>query len=323
MAVIGIDVDHTLARFPGWQGGDVIGDPDPVLVEVVKTLHNEGHTICLWSCRADYVLHQWTVRHGLFEFITHINHSPYPSDSIKQSFDFYIGDEALSWPANPDVLLSRIRRASQGDGREHRDAFFSSHNPRPYLSGVGQAYVDMFEEAWMQAWCEHRITGDLAFLTICSHAKPYSKSYIHTRIRECLYECGVFSRADYIHISNAGIVPASAEMTYPFNAYDWNGELCTPEVTAYHKAAIRRRFSFWLQTYGKRYRDIVIYLRGNGNTCGVARSVIEGASYPSVKLVQADAGDEHYPPFTYTRDVDDCLTSRLNLQRLANTLEKL
>src|SRR5262245_49427170 len=97
MSIIGVDIDGTLAEWKGFIAPDVIGAPDPHMVQVIKHLHDQGNTICAWSCRANYVVEKWLVEYGLRDYFQYINASPGTTDSIKPSFDFYIGDEALEW----------------------------------------------------------------------------------------------------------------------------------------------------------------------------------------------------------------------------------
>lgn len=321
MSVIGIDLDNTLARYTQWQGGEYVGQPDASMVQVLTSLFGTGHTICMWTTRPDYIVERWLKRHNLQKFVHHINCSPYPTESGKASFDFYIGDDAVRWNGEPLEVLALIAANAKPSGSFDREAMFSSSNPALYLGGVGRAYVDMFEPHWQRAWIEHDRKGKpIAFLTICSHAKPYSKSFIHSSIRRKLYECAMLDDCDYIHISNAGIVPASAEMAYPFNAYDWNGDLCSPEVRAYHMEAIERRLRQWLEIYGGTYQRVVVYLRGNGNTCQVVQKVWQDFQF--VEIISAAWDEIQYPPFVEVRDIDDCLTSTENLQRLALRLNR-
>lgn len=329
MAVIGIDIDGTLAASSVWAGGDVISPPNPAMVDLVRILASRRHRLFAWTCRADYVVRAWLQDQGLLIYFEGINESPYPTESGKASFDFYIGDEAFRWEDNPQELLGRIEanlwRADSADFR--REESFSSHNPKPYLAGVGKAYVDGFEEHWKAAWERHDHKGKpIAMMTICSHAKPYSKSFIHTSIRAALFCEGKLGCCDYIHISNAGIIPASAEMDYPFNAYDWNGDLCSREVRRYHIEAIKRRFTEWLLWRGMMYHRIVVYLREGGNTIS---AVQEALTHPDldrvahrVTVVPACAGEEHYPQFVHVRDPDDCLTSAGNLHCLTSILRR-
>lgn len=328
MAVIGIDIDGTLASGGEWTEGDVISPPNTKMAALVVELHSRGHHLYAWTCRADYVVRKWLTQYRLIDFFKGINQSPYPTESGKASFDFYIGDEAIRWDNNPQRVLALIHQESMNKGPAdfERDVFFSSHNPRPYLAGVGKAYVDMFEHAWRGVWGKRKFTGKkTAFLTICSHAKPYSKSFIHASIRKALQEYGYLDECDYIHISNAGIIPADAEMEYPFNAYDWNGDLCTPEVKDYHIAAIKRRLTDWLNIYGENYQRVVFYLRDGGNTANAVKYVLgswDREGLPAV-LVPALAFDSHYPEFVRVRDPDDCLTDQRNLVGLFHAMRNM
>ncbi len=327
MAVIGIDIDGTLAKGGPFVAGDVIPQPNTKMAALVVELFSRGHRLFAWTCRADYVVKKWLGQYHLLQYFEGVNSSPYPTESVKASFDFYIGDEAIRWDDNPQRVLALIHTESQKKSPAdfERDVFFSSHNPQPYLAGVGKVYVDMFEDAWMNAWAQHRFDKRTAFMTICSHAKPYSKSFIHSSIRRALHEERQLHDIDYIHISNAGIIPADAEMTYPFNAYDWNGDLCTPGVRDYHIAAIERRFADWLNGFADYYGRIVIYLRDGGNTINAVQRVLgrrEPGATPIV-LVPALAGLEHYPRFVRTRDPDDCLTSHSNLTGLCNVIHNM
>ena len=75
MSVIGIDFDGTLALDAGFVAGDIVAQPDPRMVRVIRKLHEAGHMLCAWTCRADYVAEAWLERHGLRDLFTHINKS--------------------------------------------------------------------------------------------------------------------------------------------------------------------------------------------------------------------------------------------------------
>jgi len=316
MSVIGIDLDGTLAIAGPWKSGEHVYPPNPTAARLLMYLFQAGHLICIWTTRPDYVVLQWLEKHGLDKYVHQINESPYPTESGKASFDYYIGDEALSWNGYIDEEMLDLLETVKKPQDFRRETEFSSHNPKPYFQGVGRANVDRFEDAWKAAWQERAPhEKSVAFMTICSHAKPYSKSYIHMSIRKRLLEQHVLHLVDYIHISNAGIIPSDAEMRYPFNAYDWDGSLSTEETTAYHTAALKRRFLYWLKKYSSQYERVVIYLRGNGNTCGVVSQVIDQSEVP-VTLIKADHVVPMKPLFPALPDPDDCLFDWSNLQRL-------
>lgn len=324
MAIIGIDIDGTLAGFGEWKGGEHIAAPNPEMEHVVRQLNKRGHSLYAWTTRPDYIVRAWLQEHKLLPLFDGINCSPYPTESGKASFDFYIGDDAVRWTGdNTDDILRLIGVPGFDDGRKfEREVAFSDQNPKLYLQGVGRAYVDQFEQEWRDAWDRHHFGKPVAFLTICSHAKPYSKSFIHGSIRKRLHSEGVLHLCDYIHISNAGIIPSDAEEGHPFCAYDWNGEHCTEEVREYHKAALRRRLAEWFELYRRNYVDVIVYLRGGGNTHGCVEDVMEaqGLTFP---LVGARNAPEDRAPFVLSPDPDDCLTSDFNLNLLMKSFEGL
>lgn len=331
MSVIGIDIDGTLAASAAWVSGTAIGEPSAEAVEMIKALHREGHHLYAWSCRADYVIRQYLRDNGLEIYFMGVNSSSLPSDSQKISLDFYIGDDAVRWTADrKDEILTLIKREGSVPTKViARDHNFSDQAPKPYYAGVGEMYVDMFEEHWRKAWRdkaeEEGWTKPYAFLTICSHAKPYSKSFIHTSIRRELHGAGLLEDYDYdyVHISNAGIVPAYAEMRHPFNAYDWNGQ-GSPLAIQHHIDTIERRFKGWLDNIAPAYQHTVIYLRDKGNTCGAVERVLEReGQHPKVTLVKAESLSYHYPEFVRVKDPDDCLTHHDNLRKLINAFDKV
>lgn len=48
---IGVDLDATLARYDGWKGPTVIGDPIPAMVERVKQWRREGRDVRIFTAR--------------------------------------------------------------------------------------------------------------------------------------------------------------------------------------------------------------------------------------------------------------------------------
>ncbi len=48
---IGVDFDGTLARYDGWKGVGVIGEPIPLMVERVKKWIDEGKQVKIFTAR--------------------------------------------------------------------------------------------------------------------------------------------------------------------------------------------------------------------------------------------------------------------------------
>lgn len=313
MKVIGIDVDGTLARYEGWQGGEIIGSLLPGARKFLETLKADGWTICLWSTRPTYLLQRWAAQHAVDHHINFYNESPYPADSAKASFDVYVGDETYRFDGDYDHLFARIttsRHWGEGDTFD-RDVTWADENPTIFYRGTGKMYVDMFDAAYRAIWQRRVIDrGKWALLTICSHAKPYSKSYIHGSIRQALYNAELLHKVDYIHLSNAGIIPHQNGMDYPFNAYDWNASQCAAEVKAYQQETLTRRLVEWMQHYGPKYRGCVVYLRAGGTTLKAVQQAALKANYPCTFVTAPDIVTPL--PWMLHGDPDDCLVEHVH-----------
>ena len=67
---IGIDLDGTLAFADKWMGADEIGEPIPLMLERVKQMIKEGHTVKILTARASVEeqippIREWLKQHGL------------------------------------------------------------------------------------------------------------------------------------------------------------------------------------------------------------------------------------------------------------------
>lgn len=320
MSIIGIDLDGTLAKYNGFIAPDVIDAPDMKFVSLIKSLYEHGHDLYIWSCRADFVVRAWLKKHSLAHYFIGVNRSPATSDSIKASFDFYIGDEALNWDGNNgDQIFQYIESKSGTVDRctTDRDKEFMSHQPVPYLAGTGRGYLDMFEHHWRRLWPLDN-PKKIAFLTICSHAKPYSKSYIHSNIMRQLFKVNLLDEIDYIHISNAGIIPSSAEMTYPFNAYDHDGSQMSVENQEYFTKVLTERMRWWADNVGINYKKIIVYLR-RGKTWASTEQGLKGLD---PLMVAASIDLNNYPKHARLYDPDDCLASANNVERLIRAMRQ-
>jgi hypothetical protein len=315
--IIGIDVDGTLAIDAPFVAPDVIARPDQRMVRIVQSLYAAGHILCIWTCRADYIVKAWLKEHGLDYYFSHINCSPLITDSIKPNFDLLIDNAVVRWMGQDLSAMKHLLRDGQFD--IPRDPNFSDRPPVPYLAGTGKAYLDMFDEHWENAWKQHKFSSArrIAFLTICSHAKPYSKSYIHSTIRQKLHEAGYLQQLDYIHVSNAGIIPSEAEMVYPFNAYDHDGADMTAEVSSYFEEKTTARMQQWFANYGEHYDTFVVYLR-YGKTY---RAVTSAITPTRLYACMANVRDGIQLPFAALNDPDDVLTNADNLRGLIETFK--
>ncbi len=316
MKVIGVDVDGTLTDYKQWAGVDHIDSPLPGAVEFIATLRRNGWTVCLWSTRAEVYLREWAKRYGIVA--DHFNESPLPTDSGKQSFDLYLGDEALRFSGDFAESLAQIEQIGHSRHWGPADTFVrwfadSDRNPEVYYRGTGQLYLDVFNGLTEQLW-KDRAPKEIALLTICSHAKPYSKSWIHSEIKRHLHRSGI-APLDYIHISSAGIIPADAcHSPSIVNRYDWDGsQVQLDEVKDMLRRYITRRLKAWYEIIGHRYAERYLYLRPSGNT-------MKAVQDSNVPVVIVPVVELRSPPWQDFPDADDCLADFVNLNMLGALL---
>ncbi|KKN10323.1 hypothetical protein LCGC14_1037610 [marine sediment metagenome] len=95
--IIAIDFDGTIVdhRYPD------IGEPKPNVVNVLKRLLNEGHTLIIWTCRGGSELiavYEWLKLRKLQDILVNVN-VPYEQINFQPSpkiyADMYIDDRNL------------------------------------------------------------------------------------------------------------------------------------------------------------------------------------------------------------------------------------
>jgi hypothetical protein len=312
--VIGIDVDGTLAP----ESGDpsFIAPPYSTTKRLLAILKATGYVVCIWSCRPTYMIKRWLCENSLDKFVYYVNESPLPADDRKLLFHVYIGNDALRYCGEDHIpdLLAELRSRYYPDYGA-RDTEFCDQTPHLMLRGTGHRFLQEFSEHWKTLWeFSHK---KICLLTICSHAKPYSKSYIHLSIRKALYEAGLLEPfLQYAHISNAGIVPTEAGLDYPYNSYDWDNSTAGETVVTALRKKMTDDLSEWYKLFGIHYSKIVVYLRAPGNTSEAASIALNGkASFVFVKKEDL--------PYAFPSDPDDCLTIERNLENLTKTIKQL
>lgn len=311
--VIGIDVEGTLA--PAFIAVDKIGPISIIGYSVLQKFKQDGHVVCLFSCKPKYLLEQWVIENNLGQLVDFCNESPIPTDGEKPCFDIYIGDEAMSWDQiceMPDYWCNYITTGLTTPTRYERDTNFCDRPLKLFYQGTGRMFMQMFKDHWKQFWPTSK-KHDVAFLTTCSHAKPYGKSYIHATIREYLYTLDVLHRVDYVHISGAGVTPTENGYQYPYNAYDGDYSQATTEIRNALRDKIAEDLRYWYNTVGKDYEHIFIYLRNPSLTLGaVSHSILD---HKNVTLI--NASEEVLPWLTEeNHDPDNGLVHIKNLNKL-------
>jgi methionine salvage enolase-phosphatase E1 len=91
---IALDLDGTLAWYDGWQGHDHIGRPFSDTVEFVKSLHEAGHEMWIFTAREedshDHIW-GWLREHGMKEYITGITNVKLPR------FTLFLDDRGMNY----------------------------------------------------------------------------------------------------------------------------------------------------------------------------------------------------------------------------------
>jgi hypothetical protein len=318
--VIGIDVEGTLA--PAFTSVDKIGPISIIGFSVLQKFKQDGHVVCLFSCKPKYLLEQWVIDNNLQPFVDYCNASPIPTDGEKPCFDVYIGDEAMNWDQiydNPDYWCNYITTGLTTPERYFRDTNFCDRPMKLFYQGTGKMFMQMFKDHWKQFWPKSK-QHDIAFMTTCSHAKPYGKSHIHCSIRHWLFELGILNKVDYIHISGAGITSTETGYEYPYCAYDGDYSQASDEIRHALRDKIAADLSAWYEICGKDYKHIVIYLRLPSLTLGAVMASI--AKHQNVEIILAQ--EKILPWLTAeNHDPDNGLIHVKNLTKLNFMAESL
>jgi len=215
----------------------------------------------------------------------------------------------------------------------------------PYLAGQSLKMLRIFEPYHKTILKYFEPSGKkIALVTMCSHSKPYSKSWIHQKMDSYLssYSKSIPPFEKWHISSGGGMVPAELEQVYPFCAYDWNSEEVDEQTLRAHRSTLRRRFENWLEYYVKRssVRHIILYTRGGGNTGRALKRAIRrncdrftderGAFYEysyntkteMIEITPVWVKPSIYVSYVVARDVDDVLVSPDNLSSLLDVMRQ-
>ncbi len=193
---------------------------------------------------------------------------------------------------------------------------------RVYLKGVGRKFVN---HPWYNIWQDwfSRIYEpprgrDIALFVPCSYTKPYSRSRTHRLIDKAIKASGKEKRVHKLVISSPGIIPFEFNNYYPFNAYDWDEKLETPEIMRVYIDVNRRRIEDYLKHHANHYKHFLAYFRLEAESLEALRQACKDLG---VKLELA------YNPDTYRKLVDagdkKPLFNEALLDELRDALSKL
>ena len=120
MSTICVDFDGTLSEYDGWQESDVCGPPIPGAVEVIREWHDAGHTIIIFTCRADTsVVVDWCCKNGVpYDAINEDPDAIPGSTSGKPMADVYIDDKAVRFDGCWEEVRDKVNQIITIDSEE-------------------------------------------------------------------------------------------------------------------------------------------------------------------------------------------------------------
>ncbi len=133
---------------------------------------------------------------------------------------------------------------------------------REDLTGLGENYLT---HPHFEAWHDYIIRwyrppeGRVLLFLPCSYVKPYSMSKTHKAIMEVLGSDR--RRFHEVMLSNAGVIPREFENRYPFNSYDWDERMETPEIKRRYIEVTSERIRNYLTAHMKYYDGVACYLK--------------------------------------------------------------
>ncbi len=108
--VVCFDLDGVLAKYDGWKGFDVIGEPIQDTIRVIRRLKEGGCFITIFTTRLDTpVLRKWLKDNDVpFDSINSDSHNP-DHTSCKPIYHCMVDDRAIGYKQqNTDELYNQI-----------------------------------------------------------------------------------------------------------------------------------------------------------------------------------------------------------------------
>lgn len=154
------------------------------------------------------------------------------------------------------------------------------------LTGVG---IEFINHAHFNVWQDYLvrlyqkpIDKDIALFMPCSKKKPYYNSRTHQAVRRVITGFNWYKRLHIIVISNPGVIPIEFADKYPFNAYDWNESLETPEVMKEYVRINTERAKNYLQAH--KYKKVLSYFKPTSESGLALETACKELQIPLTKL---------------------------------------
>lgn len=146
-----------------------------------------------------------------------------------------------------------------------------------FWNGVGGEYLDnphyRVWQDYIARWYRVPEGKEIALFLPCSYKKPYSKSKTHTLIAKVLRRVPCSEKIHRIVISSPGVIPFEFNNYYPFNAYDWDESLETPEIKKEYIRVNKERIKAYLKNH--KYKQYLCFLKHSSESYQALKQACE------------------------------------------------
>lgn len=124
--IILFDFDGVISTYHGWRGFDVLGEPIPKVINVMKKLKREGYFISIFTTRLDTPhLRAWLKKYEVpYDSINSTAHNP-PHTSIKPICHCIVDDRAV----NPVELTEQELESQIKQRIEEAHSYYNKKRP--------------------------------------------------------------------------------------------------------------------------------------------------------------------------------------------------
>lgn len=123
--LIAIDFDGTIARYNGWKGEKIFGEPIPGARDALLKLKRMGYQIMVWTTRGNIDdLAEWLDKYG-FPY-NYINKAPVNNEHqnpYKPPAQFFIDDRAVRFTGSWKKTLRKIEEYAQEEHARGNGAY--------------------------------------------------------------------------------------------------------------------------------------------------------------------------------------------------------
>ena len=104
------DFDGVIAKYEGWKGFDVLGEPNLAVIQVINDLRLQGIYVIIWTTRPDTpILREWLKKNNVtYDSINSNSHNP-PTTSSKPIYHAFVDDRAICYKGqNSQFLMDQV-----------------------------------------------------------------------------------------------------------------------------------------------------------------------------------------------------------------------